>query len=114
MVKKFIRHKEVSILSLSAFILSAGGFAWAYFALRGVVGTPLILHFDDISGVTAIGGLGTLVFVGCFGVIVTLVDFLIALELDARDRFLGKLVAALTLMFAILLFIAFVAIINVN
>jgi hypothetical protein len=41
-------------------------------------------------------------------------NFFIALEFDARDRFLGKFTAVMTLVFATLLFIAFAAIINVN
>lgn len=114
MLKTFIRHKEVGILSLTALLLSVGGFVWTYFALRGITSTPLILHFDDISGVTAIGGMGTIIFLGIFGIAVTVINLFIAIELDIRDRFMGKLTAALTLLFAVLLFIAFAAIINVN
>jgi hypothetical protein len=114
MIKKFLRHKLVGGLSLAAVLFSAGGFLWAYFALRGVRTTPLILHFNDISGITSIGGISNLIFVGIFGLVITIMNVPIAIELDARDRFLGKLAAVSTLIFAILLFIAFSAIINVN
>lgn len=108
------RAKAVGILSLAALAFVLGGSLWAYFALGGAGNTPLILHFDDISGITAVGSLKNLIFVGLLGVIVVIMNFFIALELEERDRFLGKLTAALTLLFAVLLFIAFAAIINVN
>ena len=65
-------------------------------------------------GITAVGSPTNLVFVGFLGTVVVIMNFFIALELEARNRFLGKLVAALTLLFAVLLFIAFAVIINVN
>ena len=116
--------RAVSILSAGAFMLSLGGGLWAYFALRGAAtapgamqgagGTQVILHWNDLSGITSAGGLGAVVFMAIFGVAASLLNFAIALELDARDRFLGKLVAAATFAFAVLLFIAFAAIISVN
>lgn len=114
MMKKIIRAKVVSILSLTAFLFVLGGFLWADLALRGVANAPLILHFDDIQGITSVGPLGTIIFVGSLGLAIVIMNFFIALEFDARDRFLGKLTAVTTLIFAILLFIAFAAIINVN
>jgi hypothetical protein len=114
MFKKIARHKAISLLSLASFAFALGGSLWAYFALRSVANAPLILHFDDLAGVTAVGGLGEVVFVGFLGVAVVVMNFFIALELDERDRFLGKCAAAVTFIFAILLFLAFVAIINVN
>lgn len=115
MWKKIIRAKAVSIMSFAALAFAAGGWLWAYFALRGATAqTPLILHFNDLSGITAVGGMGSITFMGILGVVVALLNFFVALELDGRDRFLGKLAAAATLVFAALLFIAFAAIINVN
>ena len=114
MWKKIARSKAISIVFLVAFAFTAAGWLWGIVALRGVANAPLILHFDDIEGITSVGGIGSLVFIGIFGSVVTLINFAIALELDARDRFLGKLAAAVTLIFAVLLFIGFAAIINVN
>lgn len=114
MFKKILKSRAVGIMSLAAFLLISGGSLWAYFALRGVANAPLILHFDDLSGITAVGSSTSITFMGLLGMAVVLMNFAIALELDARDRFLGKLAAAVTLVFSILLFIAFVAIINVN
>ncbi len=112
--RKVIRAKAVSILSFAALALTAGGWFSAYFALREVADTPLILHFDDLSGITAVGGRGIITFMGILGVAVTIMNFFISLEFEARDRFLGKLSAVITFIFALLLFIAFAAIVNVN
>ena len=112
--KKIVRAKAVGIMSFAALALAAGGWLWAHFALRDIATTPLILHFDDLSGITAVGGPATLTFMGFLGMIVIVMNYLIALELEVRDRFLGKLIAAVTLVFALLLFIAFAAIVNVN
>ena len=114
MFKKITKSKGVSIVSLISFAFVTAGSLWAYFALRGVANGPLILHFDDLSGITAVGSSASITFMGLFGMVVVLMNFAIALELDARDRFLGKLTAAITLIFSILLFVAFIAIINVN
>lgn len=86
---------------------------WAYSALRDVQG-PLIIHFNNFVGINQIGSLTVLLGVGAVGAVAVLINFFIALELEARDRFLGKLVVAATLLFSILLFISFAAIISVN
>ncbi len=108
------RSKEVVITCLAALGFVLGGWVAAGLALRGVGDAPLILHFDDLQGVTAVGGWQGLAAIGALGIIVVALNLAIALELDARDRFLGKFVAALTLFFAVLLFMGFLAIMNVN
>ncbi len=114
MWRGIIRAKTVGIMSFASLALTVSGWLWAYFTLRNIADTPLILHFDDLSGITAVGGSGTLTFMGIFGIMVVAINFLIALALDARDRVLGKLAAAVTFVFSLLLFVAFAAIVNVN
>ena len=58
--------------------------------------------------------MGDLLNTAIFGLVVVLVNFGIALALEERDRFLGKLIAAATAVFAILLFIGFSVIMSVN
>lgn len=111
MREKMLRHKVVSGLFLLSFLLAAGGAAWAYVALSGVKG-PLIIGFN--GGSIHVGDLGHLMAVGVTAAIVVVWNFIVGLELDARDRFLGKLLAAATLALAFLIFIAFAAIISVN
>jgi hypothetical protein len=108
------KHKLISIFSAVALCFVLGGSLWAYFALSALGSGPVILHFNDIDGITSIGGLGVIIFMGIFGVLVTLMNFAIALEFEERDPFFGKFLASLTLVFAVLLFIAFVAILSVN
>jgi len=112
--KKMLKFKAVSVVSLISVALVLGGSIWAYSAMRGVGASPLILHFDDIQGITSVGSIGTIMFVGILGFVVTLMNFAIALELEERDRFLGKIAAAVTFIFAVLLFVAFTAMISVN
>jgi hypothetical protein len=116
MFKKLLHHKFVGILSVASFLLSLTGFIWAYCALRIVsaAGQPLILHFNDIRGITQVGGVGLIVFMGVFGMVVTVADGCIALAFDERDAAFGKLIAVLTFIFAALLFIGFASIISVN
>jgi hypothetical protein len=114
MVKKILKHKPVFGLSVAALAFVLGGFFWAYSSLGSVSGVPLILHFSDLQGITQTGGLDLIVFMGVFGAIVVIMNSFIAMELVERDRFLGTLTASMTLLFAVLLFIAFVAILNVN
>ena len=114
MIKKIMRARALCAVFLGALAFVVSGWVWAYTALRGVTNAPLILHFDDLTGITAVGTLANITFVGILGTVIVLMNFVIALELEARDGFLGKLAAATTFIFAVLLFIAFVAIINVN
>ncbi|HVO28894.1 MAG TPA: hypothetical protein VMT81_02860 [Candidatus Paceibacterota bacterium] len=108
-----MNHRVVTALCAVALLFVLGGWVWALAALAGIRGL-LVLHFSDIAGITAIGGLGPVVFMGAFGALVVVMDFFLAREFDARDRVTGKFLAAMTLVFAILLFMAFAAIINAN
>jgi hypothetical protein len=115
MLKKILRHKLVGIFSVVSLVLSLAGFAWAYFSLHGIAGTtPLILHFNDILGISEAGGSDQLLFMGIFGVLVVIGNSFIAFAFDERDAILGKLIAVLTFVLSVLLFIGFASIIGVN
>ncbi len=124
MIKKIAAHRLITALSAIAIAFVIGGCLWACAELGGITGNPLILHFNDFNGITQVGGLATLAFMGVFGTLVVLMNTAIALEFADRPgasahgsvngRFFGKFLVAMTLAFAVLLFIAFAAIINVN
>lgn len=114
MIKKIAQYRLVSLLSLASLAFAAGGFFWALGALQYISSGPLILHFNDIQGITSIGNFGGIILMGILGIAIVVVNFFIALALEARDRVLGKIVASVTLVMAILLFLAFAAIIKVN
>jgi hypothetical protein len=114
MIKKILTHRLVSGLSLSSFVLVAGGFIWSAVVLSKITAEPWILHFNDLDGITATGGLTTLIFMGILSLAIVCINFFIAMALDERDKVLGKIVASMTLLVAVLLFLAFVAILNVN
>jgi len=112
-MEKILKHKIVSITFLLCLILVIGGWVKTYIALRKV-SQPLIVHFNNAVGINQIGNLGDLAAVGIFGLVALALDFLVSLELDERDPFLGKITAAAGLFLAILIFIGFSAIISVN
>mgnify|MGYP001595810776 FL=1 len=95
----------------AAFVV--GGFLWSYFTLRGI-GQPLILNFNDRLGINQIGGVPELISYGAFGLAVIIINGFIAFALEPRSQFLARILAAATGVIAILLFLAFAAIISVN
>ena len=114
MIKKLLNHRAVSALSLLALVFVLGGFFNTYFSLRGMGAGPFILHFDDIQGITQVGSISLILAVGILGIIMIVLNFFIALELEERNRALGKIIAGMTLTLGVLLFIAFIVILNVN
>jgi hypothetical protein len=114
MANKIVKHTVVTGLFAAAFAFVLGGFGWAIMALRARGGGPLILHFNDVGGITQLGGVGDLWYAGVFAMIAVAINYVIALELDTRDGVMGKTMAVITLAAAILLFIACAAILSVN
>jgi hypothetical protein len=108
------QHRMVSLVFLASLALTAGGFIWALAALHAGASGPLILHFNDMAGITNVGGFESLIPMGILGIAIVIVNFFVALSLEKWDGVLGKIVAAMTFIMAILLFLAFTAIIKVN
>lgn len=114
MVEKIIKYKAVSAACCAAVAMALGGFLWAYAGVRNAGGGPVTVHFNDMNGITEIGNIGSVVSIGILGVIITVLNFFIAIELEEREHFGGKVVAAESVLFAVLLFIAFAAILGAN
>ena len=110
---KLIAHKLMAIGFSVSLALAVGGWLWAHIYL-GSVGQPLIIHFNSSSGITQVGETRDLIGIGIFAVLAVMVNFFIAMSLEERDWFWGKLLAAATVGFAALIFIGFAAIISVN
>ena len=100
-----------SFVAAAAFV--AGGWLWAWYALKGIVG-PLILHFSDYTGINQIGGMGEIHGLGATGAVIVGVNFILAKALRPTEPRWAKLLAACTLFAAALLFTALAAIISVN
>jgi hypothetical protein len=113
MLEKFKKYRLVNGSLAAAFLLVLAGFLWTMISFM-MTGGPFILHFDDLQGITMISGRGFVVFMGIFGMAMVFINGNIALELESRESFWGKLIAALTVTLAVLLFIAFAAILSVN
>jgi len=115
MVKKIIKYKAVGFACLAAIAIALGGFFWAFFRLMNSAGgVPLVLHFNDVIGITDVGSLWVIASMGILGIAVMAINFFIAIEMEERDSFLGKVVAAASVFFAVLLFISFAAILGMN
>jgi len=108
----YLRPYFVRLAFVCSGMLILGGWLWAYFALRGA-STPLIIHFLP-RGIDRIGGVGDLAMMGIFGLVVVALNFFLARELEKKDWLWGKVIAGSTLLFASLLFLAFLVIINAN
>ncbi len=110
--KKAQGYPLINMLCGSAFALILLAQGLAFFFLRGE-SDPLVLHFTK-SGIDQFGSLWQLEGYGLIGLVIVISNYFIAIELEDRDWFWGKFVAAVTLGLAILLFVAFRAIITVN
>ena len=113
MFEKIKKYKLVSGLLACSAIFVLAGFIRAIFLIVGTSG-PFVVHFNDMQGITLSGGAGTVMFAGIFGIVVVALNGSVALEFEGRNVFFGRLISVVTLVFAVLLFIAFAAILSVN
>ena len=90
-----------------------GGWLWAWLALRGIQ-SPLILHFSDYTGINQIGGMAEIHGLGTTGVVIIILNFLLARTLRERELRWTAILTGATLFTAVLLFTALAAIISVN
>ncbi len=112
-IHKLIERRGVLLLSFVSLFWIACGWAWAYFRLTTLT-TPIILHFSAWEGIDRIGTILDIHKIGTIGLIIVLINSLIAFALAPRDRFLALMTASATFVMALLLFILFAAIIGVN
>lgn len=113
MLRRIPKYKAVFAACIISFILVLGGWLWTYFALRGT-STPLVIHFNNLKGINQVGYLKDLIAIGGFGLVMVVMNFLVAFTLEERDWFLGKFVAAVTFALCTLIFIGFATIISIN
>lgn len=113
MRRKVKKYKVTSVTFLASLILVFGGTIWAYVMLHALT-QPLILHFSEYSGITKTGSIVDILGFGTFGVLLIAINFFLAINLQERERLLGKILTGATLFLAILIFITLSAIISVN
>lgn len=112
-LREIFKHKIPNLVLVLSLTLVLGGWIWSYFELKSIE-DPLIIHYSQEVGIDQVGYAGDLAKVGIFGTVVILINFLIAVELEGKDGFLGKLTSGVTLLLGLLIFIYFAAIISVN
>lgn len=105
-------HKLRTAVFAAALSFVLAAWAWAWLALRHAT-PPLITHFNN-AGMVRLGSMRDLTRAAVTGLLVVIFNFFVALELDERDRFWGLFIAVVTLLFAVLLFMSFAAIIGAN
>lgn len=106
-------HKITLVITVASTFLIISGIWWAYVALSDI-SQPLIIRFTNVNGITGIGRIGDLMAVGVFGIMATLINGYLAWELDDRAPVFSRAMMMGTAFLALLLFIGFAAIINVN
>ena len=111
--RRLVARPTIILVFFLGLILVLGGWLWAILIL-GQIHQPLIVHFSSYTGITAIGGLSNFAYVAIFSLLVLVVNFCLALALEKRDQFWSKFMAITTLIYALLIFIGFAAIISVN
>ena len=112
-IKKFFRYKWNNLSLALGVALVFGGWLWAYLKLR-VIEVPVVILYNSVEGVTRAGEVGEFLKVLMFGLLVILVNFFIAAELEERSRFWARLSSIFTVILSVLIFIYFAAIISVN
>ncbi|MFA6354493.1 MAG: hypothetical protein WCX12_02300 [Candidatus Paceibacterota bacterium] len=112
-IREIFKYRVHNLAFLAAVVLVFGGWLWAFIALKDVK-QDIIINFESLEEINGVGSFADLSKVGFFGLIVTLINFLIATELEKRDRFWGRFTAGAMVFVGALIFIYFVAIILVN
>lgn len=112
-LKKFFRYKWNNISLGISLALVFGGWLWAYLKLR-MIEVPVVILYDSIQGVKMAGEVGEFLKVLVFGLLVVIINFFIAAELEERSRFWARVCSIFTVFLSVLIFIYFAAIVSVN
>lgn len=112
-MKKYLEHRVLALSFFIDFLFVVFAFLWGYVRLKDASG-PIILHYDNYVGIDFIGGMSQLMWVAALSAVIVITNFFIAAELEARNKFLSRVVASITAVMAVLIFIGFAAIISVN
>ncbi len=117
---RVFKFRPVNIAFMSAILLVFSGSLWAIVALHSL-SPSIILHWvndEDVSPITQIVLTKDIpLYLGVIGasaLLMVIVNGWLALLFEERHQFWGKFLAGVTLLFAALIFIGFVAIIAVN
>lgn len=111
-ISKLLRYKWTGIAFALSITLVVAGWIWAWIRLRGA--GSITLHFSPYAGINHTGGMMDLHAFGLLGAVIITLNWLIAISLEERDWFLGKLMAFSSLVLGALIFIGFMVIMNVN
>jgi hypothetical protein len=103
----------IKIGFLASLLILTGAFVLVYINF-GDVGNLFIVHFDAYKGIDFLGGKGDVFGILGISLVILALNFLLASVSYPRDRFLSYLISFSSILFAILIFIGIIVIINVN
>ncbi len=112
-MKEFFNNKTNRILSASALILVAALFLFLRFFVRQS-GIPVVLHYNVGGGADYFGEVRSVFILPAVGLIIFLVNFLLAAEFWKKDRALSYFLSSTSVLAQFFLFIAGIALYLIN
>ena len=106
-------HKFIFIFFMISFFLLILGFVFSYFKFKNY-DEQIILNFSSPFGITNLGYFKDLILFFITFLIIFIINFFLSKILDDRDLLFGKFLALLNFFMALLIFIYFMVIININ
>lgn len=113
MINWIKNHKFLIIFFGSSFILLILGFILSFLKFYNYP-SQFIVRYSNNLGIISVGGMIYLVLIFISGIVMFLINFILAKKFEERDFFWGKFIAFVNFFICLLIFIYFIAIINVN
>lgn len=107
------KNKFLSLFSSVSLILLFLGFIFSFLKFKDYH-SQFIIKYSNNLGIIFVGGIYELILIFITGIIIFLMNFILAKKFEERDKFFGKFIAVFNFVICLLIFIYFIAIINVN
>lgn len=113
MINWIKNHKFLIIFWISGFILLILGFILSFLKFYNYP-SQFITRYSNNLGIISVGGMFHLILIFISGIIIFLINLILAKKFEEKDIFWGKFIAFVNFFICLLIFIYFIAIINVN
>ncbi|OGD24991.1 hypothetical protein A2819_01650 [Candidatus Azambacteria bacterium RIFCSPHIGHO2_01_FULL_40_24] len=112
-MNEFLKDTMVKLLMISAILLNIGLFLFFYFFIKRS-DIPIVLHYNVDWGVDYFGEVKNIFILPLIGLIIFLLNGVLALRLWFRMKSLAYFIAAITLISEIFLWLAGIALYIIN
>ena len=112
-MNEFLKDTMVKLLMISAILLNIGLFLFFYFFIKRS-DIPIVLHYNIDWGVDYFGEVKNIFILPLIGLIIFLLNGVLALRLWFRMKSLAYFIAAITLISEIFLWLAGIALYIIN